>query len=330
MSYTLNKIIDNIVYNERYPYPTHQEIINWGKQFNEYEVVIKVMQEHNLCTVTNEVKEVRQRNFYTAPIHGTGNTMTMELYPSGILLSKNEERIVRVHDLASTEFSRIVEQRYSSEIAAKILVRDENRKQAELDRIQKEKAEWDRRQEGAAEYERVRMAQRIKHPPLHGLRTHLPPQMLIHKPTPERLELARKELERQCGYRSPRKIQRDMKSTLMMDTALLKPEKVTYTPLVDTLLKPEKVTYTPLVDTLLKPEKVTYTPLVDTLLKPEKVTYTPLVDTLLKPEKVTYTPLVDTLLKPEKVKYTDVYPPLVDTALLKPENMNKESCCTIL
>lgn len=164
MSSTLNKIADNIVDNGIYL--THNEIISWAKCFKEYEVVIKIMQEHNLCTITNEVTEVRQRQFYQAPVYGgTGQTVTMEA--ASILRSRNEERVVRVHDLASSKFSHIVEEVCSTQIAAKRLKREQIERDYKQKCQQESQDAWDRLQRGKAEYERMQTYQREKYPPIH-------------------------------------------------------------------------------------------------------------------------------------------------------------------
>ena len=185
MSYTLNKIIDTIVYDNRYP--THQEIIDWAEQakpFSEYEKIIEGMKEHNLCTVSYKVDNVYKRNFYDSTLNGV--TVTMET--GNTLWSQNEKRKVDIKDLKGIEFSKIVAQRYSAEIAAKLFMKEEKRikqEQQEQERIQTRNAELKREGEWRAERYRAEMMQK----------SNPEPPILPHRPVwdeQQKIELVRK------------------------------------------------------------------------------------------------------------------------------------------
>ncbi len=236
MSYTLNKIIDSIVYDNRYP--THQEIIDWAEQakpFSEYEKIIEGMEEHNLCTVSYKVDNVYKRNFYPSTLNGA--TVIMET--GNTLWSQNEKRKVDIKDLKGIEFSKIVAQRYPAEIAARFLMKEEKRikeEQQEQERIQTRNAELKREGEWRAECYRAEMLQKSR--PKTPLEFELELDSYKHKmmlkdadyslkltTIPWRqLHLEEWKKNHPEGIMSISQEKVKMDSTPKVDTALLKPE----------------------------------------------------------------------------------------------------------
>lgn len=210
---TINKILDTIVYNGLYP--THQEIIYWAKDFNEYEAIMEVMQKLNLCTVTEKVEEVRKRNFITAPIWGSyvGKTVTYESGPS-TLWSTNKQRIVQVKDLTGTGFSRFAEMFYSTQIADKREKREQAKREAERVQTERDQALWNRIKIGEAEKRERLERDRLERDRLALIlprRAELPRLHLVELPKVERPTLQRRSEESRLKYQEEEERRRILK-----------------------------------------------------------------------------------------------------------------------
>ncbi len=365
MSYTLNKIIDSIVYDNRYP--THQEIIDWAEQakpFSEYEKIIEGMEEHNLCRVSYQVDNVYKRNFYPSTLNGA--TVIMET--GNTLWSQNEKRKVDIKDLKGIEFSQIVAQRYSAEIAAKLFMKEEKRIKQEQDRIQREKAEHEREREWRAERELSAMIQMLQPkpspPPFKPIERDMVKERELERKLKkqrddiqkEKAELKRLELERELLRALPplkmntyqtslstRKLE-EFDALPIVPLSTRKLEEFDALPIVPlSTRKLEEFDALPIVPLSTRKLKefdaLPIVPLSTRKLKEfDALPIVPLSTRKLEEfDALQIVPLstrkleeFDALQIDQKNQREVNSTPKVDTALLKPENTNKESSCIIL